>query len=165
MSTLFELSAQYQALLEMAEDPETDPEALEGSMEAIGDELNDKLDGYAAVITQLKGDVETIKTEVDRLTQRKRTIEANIDRMMLSMQNAIEATGQKKIRTATHSFGIQKTPAKVVMDTDDLTKIPEEYLVIRPAEVSKSKIKDALKAGTDLTGIAHLEQGDALRIR
>ena len=43
--------------------------------------------------------------------------------------------------------------------------LPEKFLRFRDPEVDKTKIKEAIKAGEDLTGIAHLEQTESLRIR
>lgn len=165
MSTLYELTAEYQQLLEMAEDPGEDSDAITGSMDAIGGEIEDKLDGYGRVIANLSADVDAIDAEIARLTARKKTITNNISHMERVMQYSMEAQGKEKIKTTLFSFSIRNLPARVVLDTDDIEKIPDEYLVVKPAEVSKTKIKDALKAGKDLTGIAHLEQGRKLTIR
>ena len=47
MSTLYELTTQLQALLEMAEDPEIDAQVIADTMEGIEGELEVKADGYA----------------------------------------------------------------------------------------------------------------------
>lgn len=163
--TLYELTEEYRQLLDMASDPDTDPETLADTMEMISAELTDKADAYAVIMRQLAGDMDTIKGEIDRLTARRTAIANNIERMKQNLQNAMLATGRTKFKTTLFSFGIQKNPPSVVMETEDPARIPEAYRIPQPDKVDKKAIKDALKAGADLSGVAHLEQTEGLRIR
>ena len=88
MESLYQLTDEYLQLLEMAEDPDVAPEVLKDTMEAIGGEIEIKADGYAKVIRQLSADAEGISAEIERLTDRKKAIEANTDRMKKSLQNS-----------------------------------------------------------------------------
>lgn len=56
MSTLYELTADFQNLLMLAEDPDTDPQAFADTLEGIEGELEDKADNYARVIRNLEAD-------------------------------------------------------------------------------------------------------------
>ena len=163
--TLYQLTDEFLQLLEMAEDPDTDLQALTDTMEAINADLEDKADGYAIIIRQMTGDMETIKAEIDRLNCRKMAMEKNIDRMKDNLRFSMGVTGKTKFKTARFNFSIAKNPPAVVMDTDDIAHIPEEYHIPQPDKIDKRAIKDALKAGADLTGVAHLEQSMSLRIR
>ncbi len=162
MNTLYELTSEYLQLLEMAEDPDVDPETLADTMEAIGGEIEDKADGYARVMKQIEANAAGIKAEIDRLTARKTSMENNVKRMKESLQAAMEVTGKKKFKTALFSFYIQKNPASLKID--DLEAVPESFLVPQPPKVDSAAIKDALKAGA-VYDFAHLEQGESLRIR
>lgn len=162
MSTLYELTAEYQALLEMAEDPETDVQAFADTMEAIGGEIEDKADGYAKVIQSINAEYQAINNEIKRLEARALTLEVNARRMKDNLQAAMVATGKTKFKTLLFSYSVQKNPASVVMDGD---KVPEKYLIEQPPKIDKTAIRNDLKAGVDLAGIAHLEQGESLRIR
>lgn len=163
--TLYELTAEYQQLLELAEDPDIPEEALADSLEALGMDIEDKADGYAKVIAQLNADAAALKAEIDRLTARKRTIERNVDRMKESLKSAMILTGKTKFKTELFSFNVQKNPVAVVIDEQYIENIPEEYLIPQDPKVDKQKLKDDLKAGRDLEGIAHLEQTVGVRIR
>ena len=163
--TLYELTAEYQQLLELAEDPDIPEEALADSLEALGMDIEDKADGYAKVIAQLNADAAALKAEIDRLTARKRTIERNVDRMKDSLKSAMILTGKTKFKTELFSFNVQKNPVAVVIDEQYIENIPEEYLIPQDPKVDKQKLKDDLKAGRDLEGIAHLEQTVGVRIR
>lgn len=162
MNTLYELTNEYLQLLEMAEDPDVDPETLADTMEAIGGEIEDKADGYARVMKQIEANAAGIKSEIDRLTARKTSMENNIKRMKESLQAAMEATGKKKFKTALFSFNIQKNPTSLKIDDPDA--VPESFLIPQPPKVDSAAIKDALKAGA-VYDFAHLAQGESLRIR
>lgn len=165
MATLYELTGQFQALLALAEDPDTDPQIIEDSFEALSGEIEDKADGYAKVRAELMAQSASLKAEIYRLRARKDSVDKNIDRLMKGLEIAMIMTGKVKFKTSLFSFGIQKNPAAVVMDEQYIENIPEEYLIPQEPKIDRQKIKEDLKAGKDLQGIAHLEQTEGLRIR
>lgn len=164
MATLYDLTGEYLELLDMAEDPETDPQAFSDTLESLDWEFEDKADGYAKIIAQMNADSGTIGDEIKRLQARKKSMEGNIDRMKKSLQMAMETTGKRKFKTSLFSFGIQKNPPRVVMDVENLTDIPIDYLVPQDPTVDKKKIMAELKSGAALP-FAHLEQDEGIRIR
>ena len=164
MSTLYELAADYQILADMMEDPETDPQVIEDTMEGIVGEIEDKADGYAKVMRNFEAQVDGIDKEVKRLQERKRTIAENVKRMKTRLQQVMEVTGKTKFKTDLFSFGIQNNPPSVVMDAEDLNSVPERFVIVETS-LNKTAVKEAIKQGEDLTGIAHLEQTQSLRIR
>lgn len=163
--TIYELTDEYRMLLEMAGDEDVDPDVLADTMEAIEGELEVKAEGYGKVIRQLEADSAALKTEADRLSARKKSIDSSIDRMKAVLQRSMTACNKPKIETQLFKFTIRKNPPSVVMDLDDITKIPDKYLAWQDPKIDKSKIKEDLKAGKDLNGIAHLEQGESLQIK
>ena len=165
MSSIYELTQDYLQILSMLEDPELDPQTLADTMEGIEGEFEIKAENYAKVIKNLEGDILAIKAEVDRLTSKKRVIENNIKNMKTSLQVAMETTGKSKFKTELFSFSIQKNAPSVVIDEQYIENIPDKYLKYKEPEIDKIAIKDALKKGEDLTGIAHLEQSESLRIK
>ena len=163
--TLYELTNDYINLLALAEDPDTDPEVLADTLEGLDGQLEDKADNYAKVIRQIESDVNGLKAEIERLQARKTAAQNNIDRMKANLEQMMIATDKTKFKTELFSFGIQKNPAKVVMDEQYIENVPEEYLKYKDPEIDRKKIAEDLKAGKDLNGIAHLEQSEPLRIR
>ena len=163
--TLYELTEDYMNLLELAEDPDIDEQAFTDTLEGIDGALEDKAEGYAKVIRTLEGDAAACDAESKRLRNKKQTIENNIKRMKAALQYAMQATGKTKFKTALFSFGIQKNPAAVVIDEGYIENIPDRLLIPQDPQIDKKAIKEALKAGEDLEGIAHLEQTESLRIR
>lgn len=165
MANLYEITQDYMTILAMMEDPELDPQTLADTMEAVEGELEVKAENYAKVIRNLEADVAGIKAEIDRLSERKKTIENNIKRMKEALQFSMETTGKTKFKTELFSFGIRKNAPAVVIDADELVKVPLKYLVAQEPKIDKVKIKEDLKAGVNLDGVAHLESGSSLSIR
>lgn len=162
MSTLYELTAQLQALLEMAEDPDIDEQVLADTMEGIEGEFEDKADGYAKVLAQLGAQQMALDHEIERLSARMKTIERNIKVMKDGLQQSMMVTGKTKFKTSLFSFAIAKNPASLVIDDEDA--VPEAYKVPQPPKIDKKKIKEDLKTGAQL-GWCHLVQTESLRIR
>ena len=163
--TLYELTEDYMNLLELAEDPDIEEDVLRDTMEGIGGALEDKAEGYAKIIRMLEGDAAACDAESKRLRNKKQTIENNIKRMKMALQYSMQATGKTKFKTALFSFGIQKNPASVVMDEQYIENVPERFLIRKDPEINRKAIKEAINSGEDLTGLAHLEQTESLRIR
>lgn len=165
MASIYELTDDFLRIQDMMEDPELDPQTLADTLEAIEGELEVKAENYAKVMKNLEGDIVAIKAEIDRLTAKKRAIENNIKNMKATLQSVMEVTGKTKFKTDLFSFGIQKNAPSVVIDVEDVRDIPEDYLKFKEPEVDKTAIKAAINDGVDLSGIAHLEQSQSLRIR
>ena len=160
MSTLYELTSEYQALLELAEDPDADPQALADTLEGLEGEIEVKADNYARVIRQIEADNAGIKAEIDRLMRRLKTGDASVKRMKAALQTSMEATGKTKFKTQFFNFSIRRYPASLVIDGE----VPEAYMVQQDPVVNKTAIKDAIKAGKEIP-FAHLEQSSGLSIR
>lgn len=164
-TTLYEITEDFRRLYEMADECDLAPEDITDTLESLQYELEEKADSYAIIMRQLEGDMALLKTEIDRLSGRKKTIENNIKRMKQGLETAMRAANKPKIKTKLFSFGIQKNPPSVVMDEQYIENIPDEYLIPQDPKIDKKKIKDDLKAGVNLEGLAHLEQTEGLRIR
>lgn len=160
--TLYELTAEFRQLLEMAEEEMLDETALRDTLEAVGLEIEDKADGYAKIIQQLEADAAGVKAEIERLSQRKATFEKNAQRLKASLQEAMQATGKTKFKTALFSFGIQKNPASAEIPDD--TAVPSWFKIPQPAKVDKREVIAYLKEHGDQPW-ATLKQTESLRIR
>lgn len=159
---LYELTTNFREVLEMAQDPSIDPQAIADTLEAIEGEIEYKADGYAKVIKELDADVNKLTAEIDRLTERKQVLQNNIKNMKQSLTVAMQTTGKTKFKTDLFSFNVQKNPPSLVIDNEE--KIPKEFYVPQEPKLDKSLIKDLLKNGKTLD-YAHLEQSEGVRIR
>ena len=160
--TLYEMTDNYKAVLEMAQNPDIDEQAIKDTLEAIQGDIKEKADGYAKVIKELDGETDKLTAEIKRLTDRKNTIQNNIAYMKQSLKEAMTATGNLKIRTDLFSFNIQKNPPALIVDNEET--IPSEYLIPQEPKIDKKAIIDFLKNGNKVP-YAHIEQSEGVRIR
>ena len=160
MSSLYELKGQYLELLSMMEEG-ADEETIKDTLEGIEGEIEVKADNYARIIRQLESDANGLKTEIERMTDRKRALENHVSYLKNNLQDAMILTGKEKFKTELFSFNIQSNPASVVID--DPTSIPAEFLIPQEPKVDKKSIKEYLKDNE--ANWCHLEQSRGLRIR
>ncbi len=160
MSSLYDLTGQMLYLKQLMEEPDTEEQVILDTMEGIEWEFEDKADGYAKIIAILKGQADTITSEVDRLNARKRSLLNNVDRLKNALEQSMIVLDKKKFKTALFSFGIQKNPPSVNIIGD----VPEEYLIPQEPKVDKKAIIDFVKEHGD-TDFAELTQSESLRIR
>ena len=159
MGTLYELTTQANALYELLQAEEIDEQTFNDTLEALG--ASDKVESYCKIIKQLQSDVEMFKTEIDRLTARKKTTENGIDRMKAALLAFLQYSGQNKVKAG--SFSVSTATTQAVQITDEKA-IPCIYLVEQPPKIDKIGIKNALKAGEEISG-AELINNTGVRIK
>lgn len=165
MANIYELTADMMKILSMMDDPDLDQQTLKDTMEGIEGAYEDKFDGYAAVIRQLTGYINELEEEKNRIEARKSSFESNVKKMKKIMLESMNATGKTKFKTAKNSFWTQKNKASVVIDAKSVWDIPEDFRRYKDPEPDKTKIGEAIAAGQDFTGIAHMEQTESVRIK
>lgn len=162
MSTMYELTADYLAVLAMATDGETPPDAIADTLEAIGGEIEIKAENSAVIMQELNAEAAKLDAEIKRLTARKNALETNAGAIKQRVYNAMKSTKKEKFKTTLFSFSIKKNPPKLVID--DETKIPKKYFIPQPAKIDNAAIKAELTAGKKCK-YAHIEQGESLTIK
>ena len=87
-------------------------------------------------------------------------------KVIRQLEHDAEACGAeaKRFKTELFSFNIQNNPASVVVEAD-IKDIPDKYLKPVDPTVDKKLLKEDLKAGVELDGVAHLVQTRGLRIK
>lgn len=159
MATLYELTETAKALYELLQTEEIDEQTFIDTLEAMG--AGEKVESYCKVIKQCQSDIELFKSEIDRLTARKKTAENGVDRMKAALLMFMQQTGQDKVKAGT--FAVSTATTQAVQITDE-NAIPRDYLVEQPPKIDKIGIKKALKNGETVTG-AELVNNEGVRIR
>ncbi|PGS81657.1 hypothetical protein COC69_05875 [Bacillus cereus] len=160
MSTLYELTGQFQQIYDMED---LDAELWTDTLESIECEIEEKADGYAKVISAINGDIDTLDNEIKRLKAKKKTAENKVKDLKRNLEQSMELTGKKKFKTALHSFTIQKNPPSVnVLDEKEIYVGYFDEEVVR--KLDKKKLLNDLKLGKEIQG-AVLNQTESLRIR
>ena len=170
MANIYELTDEFLKFSELAESGELTEEQnamMTEALENLKEDIEYKLEGYCKVRANFKADIEAIKAEKERLNNKQKALENRVKQMEEAMKMAILAVKptEPKIKTPLFSVSVQNNPETVVLDVEGTDLIPEAYLKFKEPEVDKTKIKDDLKAGKDLSAIAHLERTQSVRIR
>lgn len=162
MSNIYELTSNYEHLLNMLYDEDVDEQAILDTLESIEGDIEDKADGYAKIIKELETQSNARKEEAKRLTQSAKTFDNKIKMLKSNLFNCMKITGKTKFTTNLFSFSIAKNGGKQVLTVDG--DVPKEYTKTI-TENDTDKIRADLESGKDLP-FAHLEpRSESLRIR
>ena len=165
MASVYELKQGFILLANMIEDETVSEEDILDAWNNQTDDLKEKFENCCKYIKNVESDIAGLKEEEARLKAKRKSLENSIKRFKDLMHETMNAAGEKKLPCGTFTVSLQKNPESVVMDEPHIENIPEEYLKFKEPEIDRAKIKEHLKAGVDLEGIAHLEQTEGLRIR
>lgn len=161
MASLFDLSTDYQQLYELIAEQE-DEQILKDTLASINDAIEDKADGYVAVIKTLEGDNKAIDEEIKRLRQRKTSNQNGVKRLKESLQEVMEQTGKEKFKTALNSYSIANNPPS--LDITDESLIPKQYYIEQQPKLDKKELLKVVKDGLEIKGV-ELKQSRSLRVR
>ena len=89
--TLYEMSAAAMQLYELLEAGEIDEQTVLDTMESIG--ASEKLESYVYVQAQLEAEIGAYKAEIDRMTERKKSLELQVERLKNAQIAYMQATG------------------------------------------------------------------------
>lgn len=165
MANIYEIKNEFNTLWSIIEDDTLPEEDVLDAFKTATEDLAEKFENCCKYIKNVEADIAGLKDEIDRLQAKKKAKENAIDRLKGLMQQALEASGDKKLPCGTFTVSIQNNPESVALDEQYVENFPVEYLKFKEPEVDKKKLKEDLKAGKDLGGLAHLVQTSSLRIR
>lgn len=144
MASIYELTAEYQLISEYISDPDATEEELEEALKALdanGQAIEDKADGYAKLIKELNAQSEAVKAETKRLQTRKTRIDNGVKKLKLRLKEAMELTGKTKFKTDLFSFNVQSTGIRSVELDVPVDELPEDFVEV----TKKPKNKEILK--------------------
>lgn len=167
MSSLYELNGQLLELQSMLSDSSIEPDVLADTLEAVEGDYEIKIESYCKVIKNLEGDVDALKAEAQRLTDKRKVLESNIDKLKKAMYDSLKLVGKTKIKGTLFTVAIQKNGGKepVIMSSDAKTEDLPDDLVIYTEKPNLDAIRDLLQAGKTVDGFSLGERGESLRIK
>ena len=161
---LYELKDGYFNLQNLLLTGEIDQDTFNDTIADINDSIEVKAENYAKIIRMIDGNISTVKAEIDRLSEIKKQLDNNKDKLKNNLEEVMIATGNVKFKTDLFSFNIQKNPPSVnVVDETLLTAYKDIWKVQEPI-LDKKLILEKLKAGETILG-AEIKQTEGLRIR
>lgn len=155
MTTLYELTAEYQKLLDIAlESDEIDDETFE-HIQKIDGAIEKKIENIACVIKELENNTGIVNNEIDRLSERATRYYKNLKTLKAYVVNTMEQVGKKKIETPTMTLGVRKSESTEI-DNEFIEEAKEKNLyklmriVPERVEADKTAIKEYIKQGNKL---------------
>lgn len=147
--TLFEMSAAARELQALLESGEIDEQTVLDTMESIG--ASEKLESYVYVQKNLEAEIDAFKAEIERMTERKKSLEAQVERLKNAQIAFMQASGQKSANAGTFKLTMREN--KSVEITDEAA-IPAEYITVIPSSKrpDKKAMLAALKDGAQIEG-------------
>lgn len=166
---LYEISDQYAALMDMADDIPAD--ALADTLESIQADFDEKAINVALVIQNLKSDENQLKEEIDRLTAKKRAIKARQDRLREYLLTNMQSVKKMAIKSPLIGITLKRTPAKIDKSADWESRFVnwaqennrDDLLFFYDPEPDTKAIMRAIDNGEDIP--AKLVSGETVMIK
>ena len=125
------------------------------TMEFLKEELLHKSSNIIKYIANLDAEAQGMKQEIERLTKAKKSRECKLNSLKNYLVSTMQHLEKTKIETDLGSYGLRKSTSLKVLDMD---KIPEEYLRVKQeVSVDKRELKNYIKAGKEIEGVALVE--------
>ena len=150
---LWQIDEELEALLDTLDVcPEEMREELSERIEMYVSMLSTKVDSIAGVLRSLENVQLNAKAERDRLMAREKAAERAQNRLESYVLEILRKRPDQKLKGKTTTFSIKTTEALVITNPD---LVPAEWKqVVTTVNIPKDPIKRALKAGTDVPGVA-----------
>lgn len=152
---LYEINSNYSNWLAKAQeaDGELTPEML-AELDQINIDADTKHEAYAVIIKQFKGEADLLKAEEDRLIERRRQKERDIERLTERLTSSMQFFGKEKFETPKCKISFRTS--KCIEITDE-SLIPDIYFKIEKKPL-KSEIKAAIGEGKEVAGAVLVEK-------
>lgn len=157
---LYEINQALDELQELAESGQYSDEALNDTLELLGEEIEEKAVEIAKFSRNLRAIITALKEECQRLANRKKALEKLDENILKYLEETMIKANKKKIRTDLFDLGIQKNPPRFIIDDEEKAK---ELFPKVTIEIDKAKLKEMVKA--EESDLGHFEQTESLRIR
>lgn len=118
----------------------------------------EKLDNYIKFYKNLSSDIEQLKIEENKLSERRRVKQNTVNWLLENIKNELNG---KKLETPTYKVSWRKSNQLIV---DDMLKIPSRYVLAQAPKVDKTAIKQDIKNGFEVAGV-HLEEYQNINIK
>jgi len=154
MATLYEITAEQKALIYEIEylDGEITPD-IEEKLAITESQLQQKSIAYLEIINQKDAFNSLIDAEIKRLQALKKRNDRTLNSLKENLLNAVKTFGTYTIGFTT--FGTRKSSS---VEVEDVNTLPSKYKVIKVTEqADKAKLKEALKSGEIIDGVAIVE--------
>lgn len=151
MANLYEISRKI-AYFEFEIDPETGELLNAPEWDELNMTYEKKVENIACYIKDINGDVAKFKAEEEQLKKRRKSLERKAEYLEQLLLNNM---GGEKFSSVRCAVSFRRSEA---VQVDSVEHIPAELLRVKTTvEPNKTAIKEALKAGTEISGCKLIE--------
>lgn len=165
MATLYELTEDFQNIIDVLESDATDSEMKElltSALEQTKCNIKDKVDNIVRVIKNYDADIEALKNEEKRLADRRKNTEKQRDNLVKHITEFTKECEGKKLKGNVFELAIKKNPAKLVIEDEKI--VPFDFITEETIyKIDKRSLKEHVKHNP-VEGI-YLIQEESLRIK
>lgn len=169
--TLYDITADMREidhLLSTLDGDITDPaidEAITEWLNEMDGDLKNKVDGYAAYITELLALAAARKDEAKRLSERAKVNENAAKHMKARLLWALQERGIDKVETLRYTVSVAKNGGVAPLDVQvGPEQLPPRFQKVT-IDADNKAIRDAIAAGEEVEGATLMERGVSLRIK
>lgn len=165
LPTLYDLAAEYAADLEKLANLDLPEETVKDTLDSMGGELQAKAQNIAGFVKHLETLTAGIKDAERQMAEKRKRLEARIDRLKQYTLDTMVIHGIQKIETPYFTLSVAKNPYSVEVFDEDM--IPAHFLRQPPLPMpvpDKAAIKESIEAGEDVPG-CRLNQSLRLSIK
>ena len=114
--------------------------------------FDEKVENIACFIKNLTSDIAAFKAEEDQLAKRRKSTERKVEYLKRLLLDNMDG---QKFSTTRCAVSFKRS---IAVQVDDVEHIPAELLRVKTTiEPNKTAIKDALKAGQEISGCKLIE--------
>jgi hypothetical protein len=165
--TLFDLTAEFQALLARLDDAEPGDDGAVAELERIEADIRNKADGYCSLIRHYQELAKACAHEAERLGDRACEFGAKAHWLKQRLHDALLRLGETRLQTPTNTVTVCRNGGAEPVRVDvPVGELPEPYrkleYVFKP---NVDAIRADLKAGLHVPGCRLEERGTHLRLK
>lgn len=157
---LYELTAEFDALMQRSEEGED----VEAALATLQGDLEHKAGGVVRVLRNLEADADAYGAEEKRLTARRKTAEAQIERLREYMRSCMASAGITRIKCG--SFSVTLSPGQERVEIVDIDKIDPKFVRTKTTrDADKRALLADYKATGEIQPGVEIHETTTLRIR
>ena len=163
MSNIYKIETEYRDIISVLVENggELTPE-IEQALQINQKDLYRKSESYAYAIKELDGEIDIIKSEIERLQALISKRDKSISRMKETVLKAMELYEINKIETPMIKISVRESEVIEIINENQIEPIFKVEKVT--TTISKSAIKEAIKSGINVNGVV-IKKNKSLQIK
>jgi hypothetical protein len=163
-TTLYALSESYNQLVDLLEDPESDPQRVEQELDRLAGDIKQKAENIAGLIRWCEGLAQLRRGEAKRMLESAAPLENKADWLREYVLKNLQALGIQRVDTARFTLRVQQNPPRV--EVLEPLLVPGEFKRQRIiVDVDKRKILEHVKETGEVVEGTEIVRGTRLDIR